>query len=125
LRNRAGRFRISNLGLLEIQAAFAIKVRSGAIQRQAASGQRTLLMSDVASGGIEVYRLVDRHFATAEKLVERYSFAHRLRTLDALQLAIAGDLWGQTVLDRFVVDDQALFDLAVTEGIPALNPVVL
>jgi hypothetical protein len=35
------------------------------------------------------------HFAAAERLIGRHSFQRRLRTLDALQLAVALDLAGQ------------------------------
>jgi hypothetical protein len=45
-----------------------------------------------------------------------------LRTLDALQLAVALDLSSQHLLDRFVVADQSLGDVASDEGLNVLNP---
>lgn len=42
--------RISSIGLLEVQSAFAMKVRSGAIASLLAGQQRAALMLDLASG---------------------------------------------------------------------------
>ena len=47
--------RISSIGLIEVQSAFAMKVRAGVIDSRLAGQQRAALMLDVASGGIEVY----------------------------------------------------------------------
>ncbi|MFN0104897.1 MAG: type II toxin-antitoxin system VapC family toxin [Bryobacteraceae bacterium] len=44
-----GQIRISTLGFLEIQSAFAMKVRSVVLDRNAAGMQRALLMFDVAA----------------------------------------------------------------------------
>ena len=41
---------ISSLGFVEIQAAFAVKVRSGALKQSGAGMQRARLMLDVAAG---------------------------------------------------------------------------
>ena len=114
-------FRIC-LGLLEIQSAFAMKVRTGALDRTAAGEQRARLLLDIASGDIEVYTVTEDHFAAAERLIGRHGFAHRLRTLDALQLAVALDLWSQGLLEQFVVADQALSEVAAIEGLTILNP---
>lgn len=51
--------KISSIGLVEIQSAIAIKVRSGALDPKNAGIQRARLRLDVAAGGIEVYRLSD------------------------------------------------------------------
>jgi hypothetical protein len=86
----------------------AIKVRSGSLDQRNAGIQRARLMLDVAAGGIEVYGLSDQHLEAAELLIGRHSFTRRLRTLDALQLAVAIDLSRQNLLDHLVVADQAL-----------------
>ena len=116
------RLRISSLGFVEIQSAFAMKVRSGALERKAAGIQRARLMLDVAAGDIEVYKVTDDHFLAAERLIGRYSFVRRLRTLDALQLAIALDLSSQGLLDRFVAADRLLVEMAELEGLKVINP---
>jgi predicted nucleic acid-binding protein len=116
------RISISSLGFVEIQSAFPIKVRSGTLDQKHAGIQRARLMIDVAAGEIEVYRLSDQHLEAAEFLIGRHSFARRLRTLDALQLAIALELSHQNLLDHFVAADQALAEIASLEGLAVVNP---
>src|SRR3981081_4230599 len=60
-------------------------------------------MLDIAASDIEVYSVTEDHFLTAGRPIGRHSLSHRLRTLDALQLAVALDLSTQHLLDRFVV----------------------
>jgi len=118
------KIRISSLGFLEIQSAFAMKVRSGILSYNAAGLQRSRFLLDVGAGDIEVYSLTGEHYTTAEQLIGRYSFRYRLRTLDALQLAVAVDLFEQALLDYFVVADQSLGDVATLEGLSIVNPEV-
>jgi len=114
--------RISSLGFLEIQSAFAMKVRSRELSRDAAGIQRSRLLLDVAAGEIEIYKMTDLHFGTAQRLIGDHAFVSRLRTLDALQLAMAIDLTEQLLLDFFVVADAALSAVAVTVGLKVINP---
>lgn len=60
-------------------------------------------MADIAAGEIEVCAVNADHFNEAADLIRRHSFSHPLRTLDALQLAVAIDLAKQRLLDQFVV----------------------
>lgn len=116
------KIRISTLGLLELQSSLAMKVRSGVIDQAAAGIQRARLMLDIAAGDIEVYAVTPDHFALAGRLIGKYSFTHRLRTLDSLQLSVALDLSAQGMLDRFVAADRALLDVATFEGLTVVNP---
>lgn len=116
------KIRISILGFLETQSAFAMKVRTGGLVRTAAGVQRARLMLDIAAGEIEVLVLTPEHIDLATRLIGRYSFARRLRTLDALQLAVAVDLHNEGRLDFFVASDKALLEVAVLEGLAVLNP---
>ncbi len=79
--------RISKLSFIEIQSVFAMKVRSGVIGRDDAGVQRARLIAEIAAGEIEVCAVTANLFDDAAKLIGRHSFSHRLRTLDALQLA--------------------------------------
>lgn len=99
-----------------------MKVRAGVLDRAAAGEQRARLLLDIACGDIEVYTVTEDHFAAAGRLIGRHGFEHRLRTLDAVQLAVALDLWGQDLLEQFVVADQALGEVAAIEGLTILNP---
>lgn len=113
---------LSSLGFLEIQSAFAVKVRSGTLNRDAVRLMRAKLVSDVAAGQIEVYSLTMDHFRNAEHLIGKYAFSDRLRTLDALQLAVALDLFDQARIDHFVVSDEALGRVASLEGLSVISP---
>src|SRR5882724_11575495 len=84
--------RISTLSLLEMQSVFALKVRTNVITRDIASNLRARMLLDMAADAFEVFRLTDRHLETAQGLLGSHSFTHRLRTLDAIQLAVALDL---------------------------------
>jgi uncharacterized protein len=113
---------ISTLGFVEIQAAFATKVRSGVIDKAAAALLSARFHLDVSAGDVEVYPLQGLHFEIAELLIGRHSFVRHLRTLDALQLAVALALSREKVLDRFVVSDEALAEIARMEGLTVINP---
>ena len=114
--------RISSIGLLEVQSAFAVKVRTGTLDRQLAGQQRAALLLDLASGAVEVYSITDLHFKHAERLIGRHSFTYRLRTLDALQLAVAVDLASQSLVEHFVVADRPLAEVAALEGLSVVDP---
>jgi len=114
--------RISNLGFLEIQSAFAMKVRSGVLREEAAGMLWAKLLLDIAAGEIEIYKISDDHFATAQRLIEQHGFGKRLRTLDAPQLALALDLADQSLLDYFVAADASLAEVAAIEGLKIISP---
>lgn len=86
------RVRISTLGAVEIHSAFAIKVRSGQLTREAAQVLTDGVLADLASGRIKPYSVTGQHFADAERMVRQFSYDHRLRSLDAIQLSVALDL---------------------------------
>lgn len=79
-------------------------------------------MLDIAAGAIEVYSVAEDHFIAAERLLGRHAFTRRLRTLDALQLAVALDLQSQGLVDTFVTADQALAEAASREGLSVIDP---
>lgn len=92
------------------------------LSRDGAGIQRGRLLLDVAAGEIEIYKITDVHFATAQRLIGQYGFDSRLRTLDALQLAITIDLDEQSLVDYFVVADGALTSVAKAVGLKVINP---
>jgi hypothetical protein len=114
--------RISRLSFVELQSVFAMKVRSGFINSTEAVQQRARLVVDVSTGGIEVCGVTPEHFASAGELIGKHGFSARLRTLDAIQLAVALDLSKRKLVDRFVVADKTLADIAVSEGLSVLDP---
>ncbi|MBK5292744.1 MAG: type II toxin-antitoxin system VapC family toxin [Acidobacteriia bacterium] len=114
--------RISQLSFVEFHSVFAGKVRAGVIERRDAGLQRARLLLDIAAGEIVAVGLTSDHFRGADELFGRYGFSHRLRTLDALQLAVGLDLRNQDILDHFVAADKVLLDVARLEGLSVMNP---
>ena len=116
------RIRISRLGVVEMRSALGIKVRSGFLTRQAAELQLEHLAFDISDGSIEVFSVTESHFSWAERLIARYSYASRLRTMDAIQLAVALDLADAQLVRRFVTADKVLAQVAELESLPVTNP---
>jgi predicted nucleic acid-binding protein len=113
--------RISRLSFVETQSVCAMKVRSGFLTVEEVEMQRERLLADIASGEIEVRSVTADHFSSAERLIARHGYKHRLRTLDALQLAVAVELLSEGLLDKFVVADKVLAEVAALEGFFVLN----
>lgn len=112
------RHHISRLTAVEVLSTFAKKVRVGQITR----GDFRLLSgrfrADVRAKRFRLKRLAVAHFDAAGRL----GLTKNLRSLDALQLAVALDLNrpGQPV--TFVSADQALCAIAAGEGLTVVNP---
>jgi len=66
--------------------------------------------------------LVRSHQHQAVRLIKSYGPTQNLRTLDALQLAVALDLNNHTPLDHFVCADIPFCQIAMQEGLSVLNP---
>ncbi len=114
--------RISTLGAVEIYSALAIKVRSGQLTREAAQVLTDGVLADLVLGRIKPYSVTDRHFADAERLVRQFSYDHRLRSLDAIQLSVALDLRSQGLADTIVTADRTVRDVASLAGLAVVNP---
>jgi predicted nucleic acid-binding protein len=114
--------RISRLSVAELTSAFAIKVRTRSISRRDADLFLRQFRGDVATVKLGVFSIAESEFAMAELLVERYAFDSRLRSLDALQLAVALELRNQKLLDYFVAADAILCEAAGQEGFSVINP---
>lgn len=114
--------RISTLGVVEIHSALAIKVRSGQLTRGAAQILTDGVLADLASGRVKPYSVTDWHYADAERMIRQFSYDHRLRSLDAVQLSVALDLRSQGLADSIVTADQTIQDVAGLVGLAAINP---
>ena len=83
---------------------------------------RRRLRADVNRRSLVVARTLRRHFDQAESLLVKYGLTQRLRTLDALHLAIALELHANGTIDRLVSADSVMVELAKGEGLPVINP---
>jgi hypothetical protein len=113
---------ISRVGVVEAVSVFAGKVRGGILSPSAFTVLRKRFLSDVGQGRPKLVRMLVQHFKDAERLIREHGLARRLRTLDALQLAVALDLQGRGMVDLVVSSDQHLLGVARSEGIPVFDP---
>jgi len=106
-----------------MESVLAIKVRTGEIDQQDAETARRCLRADLSQRRLMVGPPIEaRHYQTARMLLVRYGVAEGLRTLDALQLAIALDLRQFGLIAVIVAADQRLCRVASLAGCAALNP---
>ena len=113
---------LSWLTVLETQSAFALKVRTGEIAAADFDLLRKRLKADIAARRLLVTRVLRRHFDRAERLLAKYGFQQRLRSLDALHLGVALDLQDLGHIDTLVSADALLEDVGCKEGLGILNP---
>jgi len=114
--------RISRLTVVELRSVFAIKVRTQVVTREDVDLLLRQFQEDVVSRKFQVFAVNETEFAVAERLIEKYAFDKPLRTLDAIQLAVALGLKRQGLIDRFVAADAALCEVAALEGFSVLDP---
>lgn len=114
---------ISHLSVVELESVLAIKTRTGEIDQKALNLARRRFRADLAGQRLIVAPSVhESHFQSARKLLVQYGVAEGLRTLDALQLAIALDLRRVEHIGALVAADQRLCRVALLAGCPAINP---
>ncbi|HUS06691.1 MAG TPA: type II toxin-antitoxin system VapC family toxin [Bryobacteraceae bacterium] len=117
------RLLISHLSIVELESVLAIKTRTGEIDEQALLIARRRFRADIARQRLLVAPPVhERHFHSARKLLIQYGVAEGVRTLDALQLAIALDLRQLGQVEALVAADQRLCRVASMVGCQAVNP---
>ena len=113
---------ISRLGVVEFHSLSAKKVRMGIFSTSEFHLVCRQFFADIANGVYQVISLLTSHFLEAERLLTTHATVSNLRTLDAIQLAIAFDLRQQKRLDYFVCADSNLCNVAAAEGLAVINP---
>lgn len=83
---------------------------------------RALFYADLQLRAFQVIPLKDAHYHRAIDLLLQHGPTSGLRTLDALQLAVALDLRQRLPFDHFVCADVSFCHIARLEGISILNP---
>lgn len=114
---------ISRLAVVEYRSALAKKVRSKLLTEAAYQHLCSLFEADIARNIIGVGRIRESHFQIASAMIEKYALTQNLRTLDAIQLAVALGGHRQGVVNHFVCADKALCSIAQAEGLAVINPV--
>jgi predicted nucleic acid-binding protein len=113
---------ISRLSIVEMQSVFARKVRSNVIVDADFELLRRRFLTDVTQRLLRVVRMTGLHYQEAERLIREHALERSLRTLDALQLAVALDVRRRTGLDHFVCADRNLCAVARVVGLSVINP---
>lgn len=123
LDERGSRSLISHLSIVEMESVLAIKMRTAEIDEPAMEIARRRFRADLAQRRLLVAPpVIERHFHGARKLLVQYGVSEGLRTLDALQLAIALDLQQLGLIGVLVASDQRLCRVASMVGCASRNP---
>src|SRR5271154_6413489 len=85
-------FLIFSLTVVEFQSVFAQKVRGGTLTRLDFQLLRRKFGGEIRAKRLIVKGLFRRHQRAAKRLIATHAPTRRLRTLDALQLAMAVEL---------------------------------
>ena len=113
---------ISRLATVETLSGFAGKVRTGALSTTAFAALRGKFLADVKRRVVLPIRVVNAHYQLAASLICHHGMSLQVRTLDAIQLAVAIRLHEGLPIDRFVCADQRLCAIAAFEGLVVFNP---
>ena len=113
---------ISRLAGVEFHSALALKTRTGHLNREVSAALRIRFLNDVASGAISLVEVSEFHYPEAERLIIRYGDRQGLRTLDALQLAVASELRLRVGVEIVVASDKVFCEVAALGGFAVLNP---
>jgi predicted nucleic acid-binding protein len=122
MKEPVSRFFISRLTVIEIQSVFAGKVRMGTLAAPGFQSLRRRFLADVTRRQFMLLRLTGVHLQEAERLIRKHGAALRLRTLDAIQLAVALELRERGLLDHLVCADKGFIPAAIAEGLSVINP---
>lgn len=112
---------LSVLGVVEMHSVFARLVRIGQISTADFTQIRGLFLADIASGLWQVLQVSTSDFQEAQRLLVKHAITNSLRSLDAIQLAVALALHTTNPLDGFVCADARLCQVAGSEGLPVIN----
>ena len=114
---------VSRLSIIEIESVVAIKVRTGQLDLLGQDLARRRLRADISQGRIRVGPPIEeRQYHRARQLLIRYGATMALRTLDAIQLAVALDLLQTDVISVMVAADHRLCQVAELAGCPTIKP---
>jgi predicted nucleic acid-binding protein len=113
---------LSDLSVVELQSVLARLVRTGQITAADFQLVRGRFLADIAGSLWQIVPITAAHFHQAQQLLIRHGLTHSLRTLDAVQLAVALSLNTLGLLGAFVCADAGLCRIAAAEGLAVLNP---
>jgi predicted nucleic acid-binding protein len=114
---------VSRLLIVEMESVFAIEVRTGALNENGRSLALRRLRADIARDRLIVGPPTEqKHYRSAAKLLRIHGVSRGLRTLDALQLAVALDMLEASWISVMLSADKRLCEVAEACGCPAIDP---
>lgn len=114
---------IYRLTIIEMESVFALKARTGEIDREAVLIARRRLEADlVGNRRLLVAAVDDERFRDARQLLVKHGSVEALRTLDALQLSVALALKRVGLVAVFVAADRRICRVATLERFDVKNP---
>jgi predicted nucleic acid-binding protein len=114
---------ISRLSLVEMESAFAMKVRTGVLNESGRSLALRRLRADIARERLIVGPPTEpKHYRSAAKLLRLHGVSGGQRTLDALQLAVALDMLDAAWISVMLSSDKRLCEVAEVCGCPEIDP---
>lgn len=114
---------ISRLSLVEFESALATKIRTRQLDLGRQELARRSLRADIAQRRISLAPpLSDFLLDRGRQLVERFGIGNALRTLDALQLAVALDLFDRKYVSVLVTADANMRAVAAAAGCDVIDP---
>jgi hypothetical protein len=106
-----------------MESVFAIKVRTGVLDENGRSLALRPLRADIERERVVVGPPIEpKHFRSAAKLLRFHGVTRGLRTLDALQLAVALDMLEASWISMMLSADKRLCEVAEVCGCPAVDP---
>jgi predicted nucleic acid-binding protein len=122
VREASSRRWISLLSIVEMDSVLARKARAAGMRTANLTTANRTLEADLAERIFLPFPVVAGHCYRAQDLVAKHGFSEGLRTLDAVQLAVALELRRSRAIDLFVAADQKLCRVATLEGLAVINP---
>ena len=114
---------VSRLSLVEMESVFAIKVRTGALDENGRSLALRRLRADIARDRLIVGPPIEpKHYRSAAKLLRLHGVSRGLRTLDALQLAVALDMLEASWISVMLSADKRLCEVAKLADVRRFTP---
>jgi predicted nucleic acid-binding protein len=112
---------MSSLSVVELHSLFARRTRVGLITVAEFHQARGRFFADVVAGLWQIIPVTQAHLFQAEQLIVQHGLVRGLRSLDAIQLAMAlRNAIGP--LDAFVCADANLCSVAAIESLFVVNP---
>jgi predicted nucleic acid-binding protein len=113
---------ISRLSVAEMESVLAGRVRSATMTVEDAAFARRCMAADLNQHRFLVAPVDLRHFSKASMLLQTYGVSDGLRTLDAIQMAVAMELAQTQRVGIFVASDKRLCRVAALAGLAITNP---